>query len=186
MTKHLLCFQTCLGTLQRWQQKEHSMAVPEAEIRGMVPILATPFNEDETFDFPSLKRLIDYLIGEGIDGAAILANASEAHLMNDDEKKRLAAEVIRCADGRIPIVVSVTHFGAGVAAEKAKWAQEEGAACVLTLPPFFGRWKSGVPAIRDYLLRISDAIDIPIMLQDHPLTDLELRPLSIAAQGPQS
>jgi len=156
--------------------RENSMPKPEAEIRGMVPILATPFNEDESFDFPSLKRLIEYLLAEGVDGFAVLANASEGHLLDEDEKKRLASEVIGIVDGRKPVVVSITHFGAKAASDKAEWAEKEGASCVLTLPPFFGRWRSGVRSIREYLLRISDAIDIPIMLQDHPLTDMEVRP----------
>ena len=147
---------------------------PTAKLCGMYPILATPFHEDESIDFKSLKALIDYLIKEGIDGVATLANASEAHLMNDDEKKRLAAEVIRFADGRIPVVISVTHFGARVAAEKAVWAEKEGVAAVLTLPPFFGRWRSNVKVIKDYLRRISDAVSIPIMLQDHPLSGITL------------
>jgi len=152
------------------------VARPTAELCGMYPILATPFRDDESIDYESMKRLIDYLVGEGVDGAVILANASEAHLMSDAEKEKLAAEVIRFADGRIPIIVSVSHFGATIAARKAAWAEKEGAAAVLTLPPFFGRWKSGPRHIRDYLRRISEATTIPIILQDHPLTDIELSP----------
>jgi dihydrodipicolinate synthase/N-acetylneuraminate lyase len=142
----------------------------------MVPILATPFNADDTIDFPSLKRLIDWLIGEGVDGVATLANASEGHLLDEDEKKRLAAETIRFVDGRVPVVVSISHFGAKAAAAKAQWAEQEGARCLLTLPPFFGRWRSGVKAMKEYLHCLADASGLPIMLQDHPLTDIELRP----------
>jgi len=144
------------------------------ELRGMYPILATPFHNDESIDYGSLKRLIDYLIGEGVDGMVIGANASEGHLLSESEKKSVAETVIRHTDGRVPVVVSVTHFGAGTAAENARWAQSAGASAVLTLPPFFGRWKSNTTLIRDYLLRISDAVDIPLMLQDHPLTDINI------------
>ena len=145
----------------------------------MYPILTTPFHEDETFDIPSLKKLIDYLVGEGIDGVVTLANASEAHLMSDAEKERLVAEVIRLVDGRIPTVISVTHFSSRIAAEKAARAEKEGAAAVLTLPPFFGRWRSNVKTIKEYLLRISESVSIPIMLQDHPLSDITLSPADL-------
>ncbi len=150
------------------------MARPTSEIRGMFPILATPFNDDESIDYPSMKRLIDYLVDAGVDGAAILANASEAHLMSDAEKEKLAEEVIRFADGRFPVIVSITHFGSGIAAKKAAWAEKIGAAGVLTLPPFFGKWRSGPGLITEYLQRIAGAASIPIMLQDHPLTDIDL------------
>ncbi|MBN1292165.1 MAG: dihydrodipicolinate synthase family protein [Candidatus Latescibacteria bacterium] len=152
------------------------MAKPNVKLCGMYPILATPFHDDESIDFKSLKALIDYLIGEGIDGVVTLANASEGHLLNDAEKQQLASEVIKITGGRVPVVISVSHFSSRIAAEKAAWAEKEGADAVLTLPPFFGRWKSGVKTIKEYLLKISDAVSIPIMLQDHPLTDIILTP----------
>ena len=94
------------------------MVKKSTKLSGMYPILTTPFHDDESLDLASLKRLIDYLISEGIDGVVTLANASEAHLMNDEEKKKLAAEVIRCVDGRVPTIISITHFSSKIAAAK--------------------------------------------------------------------
>ncbi len=145
----------------------------------MYPILATPFHEDETFDFKSLEKLIDYLICEGTDGIVTLANASEAHLLDDAERECLASEVIRLVDGRVPVVISITHFSTRIAAKKAAWAEKEGADAVLTLPPFFGKWRTGVKQIKEYLLRISDAVNVPIIFQDHPLSDINLSPADL-------
>ncbi|MFC1694458.1 dihydrodipicolinate synthase family protein, partial [Candidatus Latescibacterota bacterium] len=147
---------------------------PTAKLCGMYPILPTPFHDDETFDFKSMKKLIDYLIAEGVDGVVTLANASEGHLLSDSEKERLAAEVIRLVDGRVPTIISATHFSSRVAAKKAKWAENEGADALLTLPPFFGSWRANVKLIKDHLRRINDSVSIPIILQDHPLTGISL------------
>ena len=143
----------------------------------MYPILATPFLDDESIDFKSLKPLIDYLIeDQGIDGIVFGANASEGHLLTDAEKERIAAEVIEIVNGRIPIILSVTHFSAKIAAQKAVRAEKDGADCVLTLPPFFGKWRSGPKKIKEYLKHISEAVSIPIMLQDHPVSAIALSP----------
>ena len=150
------------------------MVPPKKPLKGMYPILATPFHEDESIDYRSLNRLIDYCIDEGVDGLVTLANASEGHLMSDGEKKHLASAVIEHTRGRVPVVISITHFSSKVAADKAQWAENEGASAVMTLPPFFGTWKSGPADIKSYLTRIGESIDIPLILQDHPLADITL------------
>jgi len=153
---------------------ESTVAKPAAKLCGMYPILTTPYHDDESLDFASMKKLVDYLIEEGVDGVVTLANASEGHVMSDAEKQRVAREVIQTVDGRIPVIISITHFSSRIAAEKAAWAEKEGADGVMTLPPFFGKWRSSLGQIRDYLKTISDAVDIPLILQDHPLTDINL------------
>ncbi|MFC1607875.1 dihydrodipicolinate synthase family protein [Candidatus Latescibacterota bacterium] len=150
------------------------MAKPTAKLCGMYPILTTTYHDDESLDLPSMKKLIDYLIGEGVDGVVTLANGSEGHVMSDAEKQELGREVIKCVDGRIPVIISITHFSSKIAAEKAAWAEKEGADAVMTLPPFFGKWRAPVGQIRDYLKTVSDAVDIPLILQDHPLSDINL------------
>ena len=140
----------------------------------MYPILTTPYHDDESLDLASIKKLIDYLIEEGVDGIVTLANASEGHVMTDAEKQQVAHDVIRNVDGRVPVIISITHFSSRIAAEKAAWAEKEGADAVMSLPPFFGKWRAPVNHIRDYLRTISDAVDIPLILQDHPLSDINL------------
>ena len=140
----------------------------------MYPILTTPFHDDESLDVASIKKLIDYLIEEGVDGVVTLANASEGHVMNESEKQHVVHEVIRTVDSRVPVIIAITHFSSRIAAEKAAWAEKEGADGVMSLPPFFGKWRSSAAQIRDYLKTISDAVDIPLILQDHPLSDINL------------
>jgi len=101
--------------------------------------------------------------------------------MSDAEKQRLAADVLQFVDGRVPVVLSITHFSARIAAEKAARAEKDGAAAVLTLPPLFGRWRSGPDDIVKYLKQIADACSLPIILQDHPLTDIILKPGELCA-----
>lgn len=144
------------------------------QLKGIYPILGTCFNEDESIDYESQARLIDYCIDHGVHGLVTLANASEGHLMSDEEKKELISFVVRQASGRVPIVVSINHPSSYCAAKMAKYAESKGADAVMCMPPFFGRWRSGLNETSHYFEAIDCAVDIPIILQDHQLSDIAL------------
>jgi 4-hydroxy-tetrahydrodipicolinate synthase len=83
------------------------MSKTEPYFHGIYPILATCFKPDETIDYESQEKLIDYCINEGAHGLVTLANASEGHLMSDHEKKELLVYVISKVSGRVPVIVTV-------------------------------------------------------------------------------
>src|SRR5699024_4775766 len=130
--------------------------------------------EDESIDYESQERLIDYCITNGVYGLVTLANASEGHLLSDEEKKQLLSFVIKKVNGRIPVVVTINHPSAYCAKKMAKYAEKEGADAVMCMPPFFGRWRSGLNEITAYLETINNSIRIPLVLQDHQLSDIFL------------
>jgi dihydrodipicolinate synthase/N-acetylneuraminate lyase len=142
--------------------------------RGIFPILGTCFHEDERIDYESQEHLIEYLVQNGAHGLVTGANASEGHLMLDEEKKDLSAFVIKKVAGRIPVVVTVNHPSSYCAATLARSAEDAGADAVMCMPPFFGRWRSGLGEIEAYFTAIDKAVGIPIILQDHQLSDISL------------
>lgn len=143
-------------------------------LRGNFPILGTCFHDDERIDYESQAALIEYCIRGGVHGLVTGANASEGHLMSDEEKKALSAFVIQQVGGRIPVVVTVNHPSSYCAAAMARQAEEAGAAAVMCMPPFFGRWRSGLGEIEAFFTAIDKAVRIPIILQDHQLSDISL------------
>lgn len=143
-------------------------------LRGIYPILGTCFNDDESIDYQSQERLIEFCIENGVHGLVTLANASEGHLMSDDEKKKLSAFVIEKVNKRIPVIITVNHPSSYCAAEMARYAELAGADAVMCMPPFFGRWRSGLGEIEGYFNAINKAVTIPIIIQDHQLSDISL------------
>lgn len=143
-------------------------------LRGIYSILGTCFNDDESIDYDSQERLINYCIDNGLHGLVTLANASEGHLMADDEKRELIAFVVKKVNGRIPVVVTVNHPSSYCAAKMAKYAQDAGADAVMCMPPFFGRWRSGLGEIDAYFAELNKAVSIPIIIQDHQLSDISM------------
>jgi 4-hydroxy-tetrahydrodipicolinate synthase len=143
-------------------------------LRGYVPILATPFDADEEVDEPSLRRLIDHLVAREADGLVTLANASEGYLLSGDERRRVADVVLDQVAGRVPVVVSITTFSAKVAADEARRAEKAGAAAVLSMPPFYGQWRTDRPGMREFFATVADRTTLPIVLQDHALSGYTL------------
>ncbi len=142
--------------------------------RGIFPILATCFHPDGRIDYASQERLIDFCIAGGVHGLVALANASEGHLLSDQEKGKLLGFVIEKVGGRVPVVATVNYPSAVVAEEKAREAQDLGAAAIMSLPPFFGRWRAGNAEISRHFEIMDRAVDIPLILQDHVLSDISL------------
>lgn len=142
---------------------------------GIFPIAPTPFTPDGDLDLASQRRVVDYLIDAGVDGICILANYSEQFSLSDAEREVLTDTVIGHVAGRVPVIVTISHYGSRVAAARARRAQDAGAAMVMVMPPYHGATlRVAEDGIREHLARIGDAIAIPIMIQDAPMSGTTL------------
>jgi 2-keto-3-deoxy-L-arabinonate dehydratase len=140
-----------------------------ARYRGVFPVAPTPFTESGELDLPSQKRCIDFMIDAGSNGICILANFSEQFLLSDDEREVLTKTVLDHVKGRVPVIVTTTHFSTRICAERSRRAQDMGAAMVMVMPPYHGAtFRVSEAQIYEFYARLSDAIDIPVMIQDAP------------------
>lgn len=134
---------------------------------GVYPIALTTFDEHYEIDESSQLALINYLIDCGVHGIAIFGNASEGYALSESEKGRLMPLIIKEVRQRVPVFVSTGHTGTHVATQLAKAAQSAGADGLMVLPPYF--LKPSAEDLFGYYKMISDAVSIPIMIQDAPL-----------------
>src|SRR6516225_11048713 len=138
-----------------------------ALLTGVVPVVPTIFHDDETVDLDGTARVVDYLIDAGVDGLCLLANYSEQFSLTDAERDALARALLEHVAGRLPVIVTTSHYSARVAAARSRAAQDMGAAMVMLMPPFFGATLTAPgPAVLAYFARVADSISIPIMVQD--------------------
>jgi 2-keto-3-deoxy-L-arabinonate dehydratase len=153
----------------------------QARYRGVFPVAPTPFTEDGALDLHSQKRCIDFMIDAGSQGICILANFSEQFVLADDERELLARTILEHVAGRVPVIVTTTHFSSRLTIERSKRAQALGAAMVMVMPPYHGATiRVGEAQVFDYFARLSDAISIPIMVQDAPVSGTVLSPALLA------
>ena len=145
----------------------HSLQNPR--YRGIFPVVPTTFHEDGRLDLDSQKRCLDFMIDAGVDGVCILANFSEQFSLSDAEREVLTRTSLEHVAGRVPVIVTTTHYGTRVCAERSRAAQDMGAAMVMVMPPYHGAtFRVPEAQIYEFYARVSDAIRIPIMVQDAP------------------
>lgn len=146
-----------------------------ARYKGVFPVVPTTFNEAGELDLESQKRCVDFMIDAGSTGLCILANFSEQFVLADAEREVLTKTILAHVNGRVPVIVTTTHFSTQVTIARSVQAQQLGASMVMVMPPYHGA-TIRVPEgqIYDYFARLSDAIDIPIMIQDAPVSGTPL------------
>ena len=141
---------------------------------GIWPVAPTPFHDDGTVDIEGMKRVLDCLIDQGADGICILANFSEQFLISDAEREMLARTSIEHVAGRIPIIVTISHFATKIAVERAQFAKDLGADIVMMMPPYHGALLKGNAQQTFEQFKAVGEVGIPIMVQDAPLSGVEL------------
>lgn len=143
--------------------------------RGVFPVAPTVFDEDGDLDLEGQKRAIDFMIDAGSNGICILANFSEQFVLTDEERTAVQNTVLKHVAGRVPVIVTTTHFSTHVCAQRSRDAQDAGASMVMIMPPYHGATiRVNERGIHEFFSRVSDAVDIPIMIQDAPVAGTPL------------
>ena len=139
--------------------------------RGVFPVVPTIFHSNGSLDLEGQKRCVDFMIDAGSDGLCILANFSEQFALSDEEREVLTGAVLAHVGSRVPVIVTTTHFGTSVCIERSRRAQEAGAAMVMVMPPYHGA-TIRVPESQlfEFFQRVSEALSIPVMIQDAPVS----------------
>jgi 2-keto-3-deoxy-L-arabinonate dehydratase len=151
------------------------MADIQRRYQGIFPVAPTIFDEQGNIDLPGQLRVIDFMIDAGSDGICILANFSEQFVLSDAEREMLTTAILKHVAGRVPVIVTTTHFSSRITAERSRLAQDQGAAMVMIMPPYHGAtFRVPEQAIHSYFQAVSDAISIPIMIQDAPVAGTPL------------
>lgn len=141
---------------------------------GIWPVAPTPFNDDGSLDIEGMGRVLDCLIDQGADGICILANFSEQFLLADAEREILTRHCLEHVAGRVPVIVTISHFATQIAVERARLARDLGADIVMMMPPYHGALLKGTPAQTFEQFRAVGEVGIPIMVQDAPLSGVDL------------
>lgn len=146
-----------------------------ARYKGVFPVVPTTFNDAGALDLESQKRCVDFMIEAGSTGLCILANFSEQFVLSDAERETLTRTILEHVKGRVPVIVTTTHFSTDITIVRSVLAQQLGASMVMVMPPYHGATIRVPEAqIYEYFARLSDAINIPIMIQDAPVAGTPL------------
>ena len=132
-------------------------------MQGVYPILVTPFDEDSRLDEQSLRRLIDFNLDAGVHGLGV-ALGSEVYKLTEAERAEVTRIVVDQVAGRVPVVINTGANGTDLAVHYSRMVEANGADALMVLPPSF--MPAGPDEVLAYYRAISDAVPLPIFIQD--------------------
>jgi 4-hydroxy-tetrahydrodipicolinate synthase len=142
---------------------------------GVFPVAPTPFTETGDLDLDGQRRVLDCMIDQRVDGICILANYSEQFLLTDAERDVLIDLCLTHVAGRVPVMVTCSHFSTQIAADRAKRAAQAGASIIMVMPPYHGAaLRVDENAMFDFFAQVAASANVPVMIQDAPLSGVTL------------
>jgi 4-hydroxy-tetrahydrodipicolinate synthase len=137
------------------------------QAKGVYIISATPFTDKGELDLESADKLTDFYLEKGVSGITILGMMGEAHKLTEDEAVAFMQRVLRRVDGKVPVVVGVSHASHRHVDRLSKSAMDQGAAGVMLAP---APNLMTDPQVENYFLSIAELLggSVPICLQDFP------------------
>ncbi len=134
--------------------------------KGTGTALITPFNEDLTIDYSSLKKLTKYQIDGGVDALIVLGTTGESPVIDEEERKKIIITVQEVVNRKIPIIVGTGTNNTLHVVELNKMAEELKVDGLLIVNPYYN--KGTQKSITEHYKYISERTNLPIILYNVP------------------
>lgn len=129
--------------------------------------MVTPFNENENLDEARLRKVVRFLVDEGVNGLYLTGSTGEAFVMTPEERKQVVEITLDEVAGKIPVIVHVGAIGTRISIDLAQHAEKAGAAAISSVPPFY--WKFSEDRVYEYYRDISAETNLPMIVYNIPL-----------------
>ena len=131
---------------------------------GIYSIPVTPFNEDRSVDYKSLRSCIEFLVEKGSDGILLPVNVSEASKLSDLERDSILSEAVNIVKNEIPIIAGVSGVSSEHVVERSKYAEGLGITSIMAMPPISYSSKN---QFVDFYSEISKNVEVDIWIQNN-------------------
>lgn len=139
------------------------------EFHGSYTVSVTPFTEDGSgIDLGALRGFLDWQLEAGVPGIIALGSTGEFLAVNDEERRLIVDTYVQHIDGRIPVLIGTMNAHTPNAVRYSREAEEQGADGVMIIPPYY--YTPTDDEIFNYYAAVDEAISIPVMLYNNPVT----------------
>ena len=133
------------------------------QFRGVYAIPVTPFNDDLSVDWDSLRKCVEFSVEAGAHGIVVPVNASEGPFLTNTERKQVLKVAIEVVDGAVPVVGGVSGTSTTQSVDLTRNAAELGADSVMAMPP-----NGATSSIMwDHFAAIAEAGQLPVWIQNN-------------------
>ena len=134
--------------------------------KGTGIALVTPFNEDKSVDFESLKRIVNHVIDNGADFLVALGTTSEAPTLTAEEKKQVVDTILRTNNGRLPVLLGMGGNNTQAVLDAIKAQDFTGIQGILSVVPYYN--KPNQLGMKAHFEAIADVSPVPVILYNVP------------------
>lgn len=135
-------------------------------LKGIIPPIITPMNEDESINEPELRRQVNRLIGAGVHGLFPFGTNGEGYILTEKEKERVLSIVIEETDGRVPVYAGSGCIGTKDTIRMCRMAESLGADVLSVITPWFA--KASDEELYEHYCAVAKAVKIPVVLYNIP------------------
>lgn len=129
---------------------------------GLVHAPITPFTAGLQIDFGLFEKAIEFHLRHGAQALALPMHTGESVSLSDAEQRKLVAFTIKAVKSRVPVIAHVSDAGTAIAADRARHAQDAGAAAVVATTPYY--WTPPPAMVLEHFAQIGSAVSIPFFL----------------------
>lgn len=148
-------------------------------LHGVCTIALTPFTGEGDLDEESIDSLAGFYLNSGVHGVTILGIMGEAHKLSDVERQAVTERYISAIGGRVPVVAGCSAVATRIVVERARAAEEAGAAAVMVAPPNNQR---SLDLVFEHYRRVAEAVSVPVVVQDEPVNTGVVMPAPFLAR----
>jgi 4-hydroxy-tetrahydrodipicolinate synthase len=148
------------------------------QLKGVLTALSTPFNQDETIDVETLRRIVDRSIDAGVDGVVAAGSTGEVGALSSEERLLLIQTVIDQAKGRVPVIANTGATSTAEAIRLSRAAEKAGADVLMLITPYYE--PLSLDETVAYIKDVARSVTIPVMLYNIPaVTGVNLDPATV-------
>src|SRR5579884_2974199 len=135
-------------------------------LHGIFTPILTPLTDEEDVDHPSLQRLVNYLIDQGVHGIWATGTTGEFPCFDRSEREAIVQTVVEAAAGRVPVIAGIGDASTRLAIAHGRAAQRVGVDAVALTPPYY--YSNSQDELLEHFRTVRRAVDLPLMVYNIP------------------
>jgi dihydrodipicolinate synthase/N-acetylneuraminate lyase len=155
-----------------------------AALHGVIPVSPTPYHDDGSVDYDSIRTFVDYIVAKGIHGLATTGGSGRFWQLTDAERGQIARVTVEQVRGRVPVICGVAGPSIENAVLYTQLAQDAGADAVFAMPVYVHGLAPD--EMFEYYAAIARAARVPVVVQDVVLPGGSPIPTAILARLAQT
>ncbi len=145
------------------------------KFHGIIPPVSIIFDRNGELDRQGMAKVIDYLIGEKVDGLFFLGSGGEFSQMSTEQRIEVAEFTTKYVSKRVPVLIGTGSSSTNETILLSKHAEEIGADGIVVINPYY--WSLTEENLLKHFGDIAESVKLPILLYNFPnLTGQDLSP----------